>query len=241
MSRILCLAPSGFGKTTGIGSVPQLGIKGLDPNTTYVISVKGKPFPFINAKDFKLTTVDKLLEGNRIITNDPEEIAKVLTILSTDNVSNPFKQVVLDDTNYLMQDWYMENALKTGWDAPKKIGYFMGKLFSAIEKYQAYDRHFIMLAHGEDVNKADGRIYTKFKTTGKMVDEYVTPEGLFDFTLVGKSRWNTTLKKVVKEYITNEDEFYSSPKSPYGCFEELYISNDLGNIVNKINKFYEVN
>jgi len=62
---------------------------------------------------------------------------------------------------------------------------------------------------------------------------------LFDITLVGKSRFDDATKRVVKEYITNEDEFYSSPKSAYGMFSELYIPNDLGLVVDKINAFYK--
>lgn len=69
-------------------------------------------------------------------------------------------------------------------------------------------------------------------------DEYVTPEGKFDVTLVGRSRFDTGAKRVVKEFITNEDEFTSSPKSPYGMFEDLYIPNDLGLVVSRVNEYY---
>ena len=39
MPKILVLAPSGFGKSTSIGQIPELGIKGLNPEETYLISV----------------------------------------------------------------------------------------------------------------------------------------------------------------------------------------------------------
>ena len=77
------------------------------------------------------------------------------------------------------------------------------------------------------------------KTTGKMVDEYISPEGKFDITLVGRSRLDTSSKKVLKEYVTNEDEFISSPKSPYGMFEDLYIPNDLGLVVERVDSYYK--
>lgn len=115
----------------------------------------------------------------------------------------------------------------------------MGKIFSAIEKYGDSDKNVIVLAHPEEVQQADGRTYYKLKTTGKMVDEYITPEGKFDITLVGRSRFDTASKKVIKEFITNEDEFTASPKSPYGMFEDLYIPNDLGYVVEKIENFYK--
>lgn len=205
-----------------------------------MIQVKGKPLPFANSKDYVLTTTADItsgtIKGNRVIERNPEMVALIMMKL----VGTPFKNVVIDDTNYLMQDWYMDNALKSGWDAPKKIGYFMGRLFAAVERYEDVNQNIFILAHGENVEGKDGRIYVKFKTTGKMVDEYVTPEGLFDITLIGKSRWDAGQKKVVKEYITNEDEFYSSPKTTYGMFSELYIPNDLGYVVQKINQFYGI-
>ena len=235
MSRILVLAKSGFGKTFSMGQVPELNHIGLDHKETYVISVTSKPLTFPKSRElYKVAQKGKVATGNRYISNNPEEIATLLEQL----LQSPYKNIVVDDFNYLMQDYYMDNALKGGWDTPKKIGYFMGKIFSAIEKYGDNDKNIIILAHGEEVPQQDGRIYLKMKTTGKMVDEYVTPEGKFDVTLVGRSRFDTGQKKIVKEFITNEDEFTSSPKSPYGMFPELYIPNDLGLVVAKVNEYY---
>ena len=45
----------------------------------------------------------------------------------------------------------------------------MGKIFTAIEKYSDSSKNIIVLAHGEEVQKPDGRVYIKMKTTGKMV------------------------------------------------------------------------
>lgn len=70
-------------------------------------------------------------------------------------------------------------------------------------------------------------------------DEYITPEGLFEITLIGKSRFDQSTKKVIKEFVTNEDEYLSSPKSPYGMFDDLYIPNDLGYIIKKVQEFYK--
>lgn len=236
MSRILVLAKSGFGKTFSMGSIPELNHKGLQPEETYVLSITSKPLTFPKSSSlYQVTTKDKLKDGNRVITNDPESIAQILEML----LKSPFKNIVVDDFNYLMQDYYMDNALKGGWDTPKKIGFFMGKIFSAIEKYGDSNKNVIVLAHPEEVQQADGRTYYKLKTTGKMVDEYITPEGKFDITLVGRSRFDTSTKKVIKEFITNEDEFTASPKSPYGMFESLYIPNDLGYVVEKVENFYK--
>lgn len=115
MSKVLILAKSGFGKSTAIGEIPELGIKGLDPKTTFLISCVNKPLPFRGAgKNYVITTPDKLAQGNRVITNDSKLVAQVITLVG--DPTSPFKNIVLDDMNYMSQDYYMKNALKGGWD-----------------------------------------------------------------------------------------------------------------------------
>lgn len=239
MAKVLVLAKSGFGKSTSIGTTTneELGIdiKGLNPETTYVISMTSKPLPFAkSAEKFKVTTLDLLSKGKRVICSNPEEVVKVLDKL----LKSPVKNIVLDDFNYLMQDWYMDNALAKGWDAPKTIGFFVGQIFKFIEALDKIGKNVFVLAHGEDVMQPDGRTYIKMKTTGKMVDEYITPEGKFDITLLGVSVFDSNSGKVLKQFLTNEDEYYSSAKSPIGMFP-LKIPNDLGLVANGIEKFYK--
>lgn len=113
MSRILILAKSGFGKTFSMGKVEALGHIGLNPQETYVISVTSKPLTFPGSKGlYKVTPVTDMGNGNRVITNNPEQVATAIENL----LRSPFKNIVVDDFNYLMQDYYMDNALKGGWD-----------------------------------------------------------------------------------------------------------------------------
>ena len=113
MAKILVLAKSGFGKTTSWAGREKLGIKGLDPKETYVISVTSKPLTFPKSRElYKVAQKGKVATGNRYISNNPEEIATLLEQL----LQSPYKNIVVDDFNYLMQDYYMDNALKGGWD-----------------------------------------------------------------------------------------------------------------------------
>lgn len=236
MPKVLALAPSGFGKSTSIGQIPELGIIGLDPSQTYLVSITSKPLPFKGSKSsYPLTQGLDLKTGKRVITDNAKIVEEVLIAL----IGSPFKNIVIDDFNYIMQNWYMANAMSKGWDAPKQIGFFMGKIFDAIEKLDAAGKNVFVLAHGEPVMTPDGRTYLKMKTTGKMVDEYVTPEGKFDVTLLGISRFDSAEKRVVKEFLTKENEQYSSAKSPIGMFEDAFIPNDLGFIAQKLQEYYE--
>lgn len=113
MAKILILGKSGFGKSTSIGEIPELGNIGLKPEETYIISCVNKPLPFRGgATKYKITTQDKLTQGNRVITTKGEEVAAVISSLA----KSPYKNIVIDDLNYISQDYYMKNALKGGWD-----------------------------------------------------------------------------------------------------------------------------
>ena len=234
MSKVLILAKSGFGKSTSIGEIPELGLRGLDPKTTYLISCVNKPLPFRGAnKKFVITTPDNPTGGNRVITNDAEIVAKIINML----VKSPYKNIVLDYMNYISHDYYMKNALKGGWDCPKKIGYNMGLIFDAINNIPE-DKNIICLAHYEEYKDKNGdSISYKYKTTGNMVDSYITPEGKFEIVLYGKASFDEKEKKSIREFVTNDDGVYPA-KSPVGMFD-LYIPNDLGYVVDKINEYYK--
>ena len=234
MSKVLILAKSGFGKSTSIGEIPELGLKGLDPKTTYLISCVNKPLPFRGAnKKFVVTAPNNPTGGNRVITNDAEIVAKIINMLA----KSPYKNIVLDDMNYMAQDYYMKNALKGGWDTPKKIGYNTGLVFDAINAVPE-DKNIICLAHYEEYKDKNGdSISYRYKSTGNMVDQYITPEGKFEIVLYGKASFDEKEKKSIREFVTNDDGVYPA-KSPIGMFD-LYIPNDLGLVVDKIAEYYE--
>jgi hypothetical protein len=235
--KILVLAPSGFGKTTAIGPTEELDIKGLNPEDTYIISVTTKDLPFKGSRKlFPVTTINDLSKGRRVCIKNPNEAVFVMQQLAN---SKTIKNIILDDANYLMQDWYMDNALAKGWDAPKQIGVFMGKLFASAEQLDSKGKNFIMLAHPETFEAPDGRTIFKLKTTGKMVNEYITPEGKFDVVLLGVSIFDGNTKQVGKYFLTRENENYIGAKSGFGMFPDEKILNDLGLVVPTVQAYYE--
>ena len=87
------------------------------------------------------------------------------------------------------------------------------------------------------VDKNGDSISYRYKSTGNMVDQYITPEGKFEIVLYGKSSFDEKEKKSIREFVTNDDGVYPA-KSPIGMFD-LYIPNDLGLVVDKIAEYYE--
>lgn len=233
--KALILAKSGFGKSTSIGEVPELGLRGVDPKTTYLISCVNKPLPFKGGNSkYVITTLKDISKGNRIITNDAKEVAQCIEMLASPK--SPFVNIILDDMNYISQDFYMKNALKGGWDVPKQIGYGMGLIFDAINSVPE-NKNIICLAHYEEYKDKNGdSISYKYKSTGNMVDAYITPEGKFEIVLYGKSYFDEKEKRSVREFVTNDDGVYPA-KSPVGMFP-LYMPNDLALVVEGAREYY---
>jgi hypothetical protein len=190
MSKILILAESGFGKSSSIGPIlkedferagfPDREIKGVNPKETFIISATNKGLPIPRWKQF-YKTVDysdfmKNGIGNHIITNDGDQIAKIITMIvlgpanDGKNARNDIVNIILDDSNYVMQDHYMSKALTTGFDVFKKIGAIMGNIFNAMERVNSVKKNFIMFAHYEEFKNSNfDTLSYRYKTVGKMV------------------------------------------------------------------------
>ena len=245
MAKILVLGQSGSGKSTSIGAIPDLGIKGLNPTETFVIACASRALPFagwmvkyqrakVKFQPGSNTVIDIAPEGNYFQTNNPAAVANLISLISTKR--DDIKNIVLDDLNYLMQDYYMDKAVAGGYDVFKKIGLFMGKIFKAIQNVP-FEKNLIALAHYEEFkSKNNDRISFRFKTVGNMVQSYITPEGKFDYVLFTTQEYDDQAKTVDKFFITNFDGEFPA-KSGHGVFPSLRIKNDLGLVLDHINAY----
>jgi hypothetical protein len=236
MSKILILAQSGFGKSTSIGSVPEFNIKGLNPSETFVISVTNKPLPFAKSNSlYKICDVNgPPVNGNRVISNNPDIICKVLSYVSLKREG--IKNIIIDDSNYIMQDYYMRNSLKKGYDVFKEIGKFMSDIFESMETNPSMD--YYVFAHYEEFKDSNSdTISYRYKTVGNMVNNYLTPEGKFEIVLYGKQTYDESTKASKKVFVTNYDGQYPA-KTPIGMFKDLYIPNDLRLVSDAIENYY---
>lgn len=238
----LILARQGFGKSSSLVGIPEVGIEGLDPKTTYLFSVTNKPLPRAGSKKLFVSVPmdvvteknigDHITKGNRIISNDAKIIAAGVKLLIDGFGKHPYTTIVIDDTNYLQQDFYMKNALKGGWDTPKQIGYNMHLIFEQVDRVPE-GMHLFMLAHYDAYkDKGGDEMIYKYKSTGAMVDEYITPEGKFETVLFGKIETDPKTKEIRRVFVTNHDGTYPA-KSPYGLFQDKYIPNDLGYVLKR--------
>lgn len=241
MAKILVLAKSGFGKTTSYCGREKLGIQGLDPKETYVIQCIGRAIPNRNFTLTKSAEIKDLATGNRVQIDTvagQERFKRVADILNALK-NSPFKNIVIDDFNYLSQDYYMANAMKGGWDTPKQIGYGMGLIFDAFRGFPE-DKNIICLAHYEEYrDKNNDSLSYRFKSIGNMVDGYITPEGKFDIILFGKASFDAERKVAVKEFVKEFDGEFPA-KDSIGALDGLpdTIPNDLSIVVEELRKIY---
>jgi ABC-type dipeptide/oligopeptide/nickel transport system ATPase component len=178
MAKVLILGESGSGKSTSIGKSTKLGIKGLNPIETFIIACTNKDLPFKGwrtiytrakiRKNEQGIIIDLAPEGNYYYTNIGANVANLILLITEKRPE--IKNIIIDDTNYLLQDYYMANAMKGGYDVFKKIGAFMNKIFAAIQVCPI-DKNIIVLAHYEEFKSRNGDVISfRFKTVGKMVN-----------------------------------------------------------------------
>ena len=240
MAKILILAPSGFGKTTSWAGREKLGIKGLDPKETYAIQCIGRGVPNPNYKLCPSNEIKDMAKGNRVQVDSVtglDRFKRVADLLDALRKS-PYKNIVIDDFNYLMQDYFMNNAMKGGWNTPKEIGFGMGLIFDAMKGYPE-NKHIYVCAHYEKTNDNDGTVTYQMKTTGKMVNEYCTPQGKFDIILYGKQTYNEEEKKAIKTFVKDFDGTFPA-KDSIGVLDNMAdeFPNDLYLVSEELKKRY---
>lgn len=98
------------------GSGKSTSLRNLDPNKTFIINVAGKNLPFKNYKKFYKQLIQdpttKEFTGNLYNTSNVDKIGQILKVI---NVKMPqIKQVIIDDSQYLMAFEAMDRASEKG-------------------------------------------------------------------------------------------------------------------------------
>lgn len=190
------------------GSGKTYSIKNLDPEKTGIFLVEKPRLPF--RKTF------------RVAKN--ATYSAILKTLAAPNL----KTYVVDDSQYLMVNEFFDRAMETGYQKFTDLALNFRNLIHFVTQKTPDDVIVYFLHHTEtDVN---GRV--KAKTIGRMLDEKLTVEGLFDI--------------VLRTEITQEGYFFRTQsngndtvKSPEEMFPER-IPNDLALVDRSIREYYGI-
>lgn len=188
------------------GSGKSASLRNFKPEEVAIFNVAGKPFPFRNK--FSALTVE-----------DPRTIMGIL-------ISNKMNCYVIDDSQYLMAFKLISRLNEKGYEKYTEIAKDFRDMVDTIVKKTSDDTVVYFLHHSEQ--RDDG--HYKAKTSGKMIDNWLTLEGLFSIVLMA----TTDGKK--HQFITQSDGT-NTCKSPMEMFE-LEIDNDLEFVDNTIREYY---
>jgi len=151
------------------GSGKSTSIRNLNPKETFIINVARKALPFrgfkTNYKELALNSETRRYEGNLYNTSSVDKIASVLKVI--DKTMPQIKQVIIDDSQYLMSFEAMDRASEKGYEKFTQIAqHFYSILKEAIDMRD--DLKVFILTHSENIGDALNPAY-KIKTIGKEI------------------------------------------------------------------------
>ena len=191
------------------GSGKSASMRNLDKKATAVFNVAGKPLPF-KGKFEMMRTV-----------SDPDAIISSLKV----NTTNCY---VIDDSQYLMAFKLIDKINEKGYEKYTEIAKDFKRLIDTIVEKTSQDTIVYFLHHTETMD--DGKI--KAKTSGKMIDNWLTLEGLFSIVIMAV----TTESKHL--FITQSDGT-NTCKSPMEMLDNP-MDNDLALVDKAIREYYEL-
>ena len=215
----LIIGKSGSGKT--------YSLKNCDPDKFGVISVEKGRLPFKSA--IKVAKIPKALrnpDGTELASYSQMNRAKYAWLMNVIQKSGKVKSIVVDDSQYLMVNEMFDRASEKGYDKFTDIAKNFRDLIHFINDSVPEDVIVYFLHHSE--TGADGR--EKCKTIGKMLEEKLTIEGMFDVVIYCADH----------KFYTQANEI-STAKTPEEMFEDIEIPNDLALVDKTIRDYWNLN
>jgi hypothetical protein len=211
---------------TGTGK--STSIKHLDPKETYIINVAKKELPFKGA--------DKLYNTENKNYKEIDDANEITRLLKTISEKAPhIKNIVIEDSNYIMGFSIVSKATEVGFTKFSIMARDMVELFREARKLRD-DLKVFYFTHPETIEESGEVVGYKIKTAGKLIDNQIVLEGLLTiclYTYVEEKKDGT----VSYNFITNRFRKYPA-KSPDGMFADVMIPNNLQEVANTIDEYY---
>lgn len=221
-TSVLIVGESGSGKSTSVEALP--------PSETFIVNVTGNDLPYKGWKSNYTEVGKDNPKGNLLNTADSALILQTMDYVSAKRPD--IKYLIVEDNQYIAADYLMTKVKEIGYTKFTDAALMIYKIATKGKALRS-DLIIFILNH-QELAGDEGERTLKAKTAGKMIDNQITYEGLFNIVLF-------TYKKEIKggtEYgfITNGDP-KSTAKSPRGMFETKEIPNDLMKVVEAIKQF----
>lgn len=222
---VLIIGRTGSGKSTAIET--------LDPQTTFIINVAGKPLPFKGSKKLYTPFTSDGKGGNIVSTAKAEHILKVMDIVDKD--LKHIKTLVLEDFQYMSAFDYMNRSEQTGY---QKFNIIAKNIYLAITKPKDMrdDLTVVFFNHEDENTDESGKVTIKAKTVGRLIDNMLSLEGLFTVVLYSTTKKS---KEGIQYLFETQTDGRTTAKSPRGMFTDVAIPNDLEFVCKSIKAYNE--
>lgn len=222
-NRILILAQSGAGKSTSIRT--------LNPKETFIINVNNKPLPFKGWKKMYTLWSKDNPDGNMFVSKDT---GKIIACMKYVNEKRPeIKNLILDDLFYVMSHENFSKISEKGFDKFVSMGKNFADIAVLPETFRD-DLFVFYMNHPEVDTDVNGNRVIKTKTIGKLVDNQLMFEGLFDKVLYCRPR---KTKDGMEFGFETKTDGITPTKTPMEMFDEDFIPNDLQYVREKIEEY----
>ena len=221
---IAIVGDSGTGKSTSIES--------LNPKETFIINCLGKPLPFKGSGNLYNSK-----EKNLAITTKSSEILEYMN--QVDKNGTHIKNLVIDDSGFVMTDLYFAKASESGYNKFTEIAKsYQGILAKA--KTMRSDLNIVLILHEEDETSNSIKVKRKVKTIGKLLDDQYSPLSTVSVALFTNVSYDKE-GNAMYQFVTNRTHINGieiPAKSPRGMFETLFIPNDLSLVFKTTAQYY---
>lgn len=213
---VLIIGKSGSGKT--------YSLKNCDPEHFGVISVEKGRLPFkSNLKVIKIPKGLRNPDGTEVASYSQINRARYSWIMGAIQKSDKIRSIVIDDSQYLMVNELFDRSGERGYDKFTDIAKNFRDLIHFINE-NVDDDIIVYFLHHSEVGD-DGA--EKCKTIGRMLDEKLTVEGMFDIVIYCADH----------KFFTQGNKI-STAKTPEDMFLEMEIPNDLKLVDQQIRAYW---
>ena len=224
-NAVIILGKSGTGKSSSI--------KTLNPKDTIILNVLGKKLPFKGSSSLYNKDNKNLFRV--------DDYTQTINMLNTiDKNATHIHNVILEDCIYIMRKEYFKRAKETGYGKYTELAMHFQQIISTIENMRE-DINVFLILHSEDVQSDKTTISYKVSTIGQLLDSQYNPVEVVPMVLYSSVKYDD---KGIASYGFYTHRFMDGvieipAKSPADMFEEDFIPNDLGIVVNAMKEYYE--
>lgn len=243
---VLIVGPSGSGKSKST--------ENLDEKTFYICTTKkrlhhldtskrvvlGNPPPTMSETLIYKTLEEKVKDAVWVVANDARVIIALCKYV--DKKRPEINKIVLDDWQYSFVDHFMRRISEKGYQKYNDIGSEIWSVANIQDSLERDDLILYCLTHSEEFSDENQVRHIKAKTLGKLVDNVVTLEGLFETVIYSEKIKDESkeLKYVFRVRGTDTDTCKTPQSRGKKMFDETYIPNDLSIVDQKIREFYNL-